>query len=112
MVVTVRAIVILAAPIFAETFTLAPEVYGLVVLLNVAGLGYIAYLLVRAGVAAAAETTRQVNANTAAVNRLVRMWALWLVTERRDVPEHVRQEARVLLEESRAERGEASGGAG
>lgn len=84
------------------------SITGLVILLNVAGLGYIAYLLVKASIAENRETRAAVNANTSAVNRLVRMWALYLVTERRDIPEGVRSEARELLEESRAARDDAA----
>lgn len=84
------------------TIPAEPGVAGMLALLNVAGLGYIAYLLVKAAIAEGRETRAAVIANTAAVNRLVRMWALWLVTERRDVPDQVRSEARELLEEARS----------
>lgn len=91
------------------------DVYGLLALLNTAGLGLIAYLLVTRGIGAVAadqrETRARLDANTNAVNRMVRMWALWLVTERRDIPEGVRQEARSLLEEARADRGGGGSGA-
>lgn len=91
------------------------DIYGLLVLLNTAGLGYIAYLLVTRGFSTLEsdqrETRAHLDANTNAVNRLVRMWALWLVTERRDIPEGVRREARTLLEEARADAGGGSGSA-
>lgn len=86
-----------------------PTIGSIVVLLNVAGLGFISYLLVTrvapAVDTALRETRTTVDANTRAVNRLVRMWALWLVTERRDIPEGVRLEARDLLDESRGDTG-------
>ncbi len=86
-----------------------PTIASIVVLLNVAGLGFIAYLLVTrvapAVDTALRETRATVDANTRSVNRLVRMWALWLVTERRDIPEGVRREARELLDETRGDAG-------
>lgn len=80
-----------------------PDVSALVILLNVAGLGYIAYLLVTrvapAVDATARETRMTVDSNTRAVNRLVRGWALYLISERRDISDRVKREAQSVLDE-------------
>ncbi len=104
----IAAFATVAAGVTADVVMPDSNVTGILALLNVAGLGYIAYMLVKASIAENRETRAAVNANTSAVNRLVRVWALWLVTERRDIPELVRTEARELLEESRASRDEAA----
>lgn len=96
--------------------TLPPEAAVAIAILNTAGLGLIAYLLVRGGlriVEQIARDTRQtVDGNTRSVNRLVRMWALWLITERREIPQRVREEATEILEEARADPTRGNDGAG